>query len=141
MLELGSSGSARGVSSNGHPYPDPRPLAAVRLRLEDRRSRVESGPSALVLSDQPLTAATLSGLGQFIQQRLSLFQIRRVEPFGEPGVDRPEQVAGFGGAALIALEPRKAYGSAQFPELGLLRLGDAQGFARQFLGGLVMPPP
>jgi len=24
MLELGSSGSARGVSSNGHPYRDPR---------------------------------------------------------------------------------------------------------------------
>ena len=35
---------------------------------------MESGPSALVLSDQPLTAATLiiSGSGQFIQQRLSL---------------------------------------------------------------------
>src|SRR5215470_2560002 len=25
MLELGSSGSARGVSSNGHPYRDPPP--------------------------------------------------------------------------------------------------------------------
>jgi hypothetical protein len=25
MLELGSSGSVRGVSSNGHPYRDPRP--------------------------------------------------------------------------------------------------------------------
>jgi len=24
MLELGSSGSVRGVSSNGHPYRDPR---------------------------------------------------------------------------------------------------------------------
>ena len=26
MLELGSSGSVRGVSSNGHPYRDPGPL-------------------------------------------------------------------------------------------------------------------
>ena len=26
MLELGSSGSVRGVSSNGHPYRDPRPF-------------------------------------------------------------------------------------------------------------------
>ena len=29
MLELGSSGSVRGVSSNGHPYRDPRPKADV----------------------------------------------------------------------------------------------------------------
>src|SRR6516162_9224576 len=30
MLELGSSGSARGVSSNGHPYRDPRWEAVTR---------------------------------------------------------------------------------------------------------------
>ena len=29
MLELGSSGSVRGVSSNGHPYRDPGPEAVV----------------------------------------------------------------------------------------------------------------
>ena len=29
MLELGSSGSVRGVSSNGHPYRDPGSRAAV----------------------------------------------------------------------------------------------------------------
>ena len=29
MLELGSSGSVRGVSSNGHPYRDPRALAPL----------------------------------------------------------------------------------------------------------------
>jgi hypothetical protein len=29
MLELGSSGSVRGVSSNGHPYRDPRPFPAI----------------------------------------------------------------------------------------------------------------
>ena len=29
MLELGSSGSVRGVSSNGHPYRDPGPIAVV----------------------------------------------------------------------------------------------------------------
>jgi len=29
MLELGSSGSARGVSSNGHPYRDPPPRAVI----------------------------------------------------------------------------------------------------------------
>jgi hypothetical protein len=29
MLESGSSGSVRGVPSNGHPYRDPRPIAAL----------------------------------------------------------------------------------------------------------------
>jgi hypothetical protein len=29
MLELGSSGSVRGVSSNGHPYRDPRAVMAM----------------------------------------------------------------------------------------------------------------
>jgi len=36
MLESGSSGSVRGVPSNGHPYRDPRPLAAVRNTRRDR---------------------------------------------------------------------------------------------------------
>ena len=31
MLELGSSGSVRGVSSNGHPYGDSGPKAAARV--------------------------------------------------------------------------------------------------------------
>jgi hypothetical protein len=39
MLESGLSGSVRGVPSNGHPYRDPRPLAAISIRhapLADR---------------------------------------------------------------------------------------------------------
>jgi hypothetical protein len=55
MLELGSSGSARGVSSNGHPYRDPRPEAAIRLCYSitsSARARIEGGtfrPSALAV--------------------------------------------------------------------------------------------
>ena len=48
MLESGSSGSVRGVPSNGHPYRDPPPISLVRhspcegqlrasLRRADRR--------------------------------------------------------------------------------------------------------
>ena len=33
MLELGSSGSVRGVSSDGHPYRDPGPFAVIRTGL------------------------------------------------------------------------------------------------------------
>jgi hypothetical protein len=39
MLESGPSGSVRGVSSNGHPYRDPRPIADL---LRDLRSAVRS---------------------------------------------------------------------------------------------------
>jgi len=35
-----------------------------------------------------------------------------VEALGEPAVDRCEQVAGFGAAALVAVEPRQARCSA-----------------------------
>jgi hypothetical protein len=33
--------------------------------------------------------------GKLVEQRLSLFQIERVEAFGEPPVDRSEEIAGF----------------------------------------------
>ena len=48
------------------------------------------------------TGATLQSqrLRQLVEQRLCLFQIRRVEALGEPAVDGGEQVAGFGGLAL-----------------------------------------
>jgi hypothetical protein len=43
-----------------------------------------------------------------LQQRLSLFQIARVKPFGEPSADRSEQLAGLIPLALIVPEPRRA---------------------------------
>jgi hypothetical protein len=51
------------------------------------------------------------------------------------------KIAGFGLPTLVAAEPGEARGGAQFPELGLLLLGDAQGFAIQLLSGLGMPLP
>ena len=68
-----------------------------------------------------------TGSRQFVEQRLRLFQIGRVEAFGEPAVDRREKVAGFGVAALVAAEPGEARGGAQFPELGLLLLRRCSG--------------
>jgi hypothetical protein len=62
-------------------------------------------------------------------------QVGGVEAFGEPAVHRREKVAGFGAATLVAAEPGETHDGAQFPELGTLLLGDAQGFAIQFLGG------
>jgi hypothetical protein len=63
---------------------------------------------------------------EIVKQRLRVFEVLCVEAFGEPAIDRREEVSGFGGAALVATEPGEARGSAQFPELGLLLLGDVK---------------
>ena len=47
-----------------------------------------------------------------------LLQIGGVEAFGEPAIDRREEIASF--SAAIAAEPGEARGGAQFPELSLL---------------------
>jgi hypothetical protein len=51
--------------------------------------------------------------GQFIEQRLSFFQIKSVEPLGEPTVHRREKFASLLLLALIAPEPRHAHCGAQ----------------------------
>jgi len=43
MLELGSSGSVRGVSSNGHPYRDPGPIPAIHWGDQDPFHAVPQG--------------------------------------------------------------------------------------------------
>src|SRR6516165_5405774 len=78
-------------------------------------------------------------VAQLVEQRLCLFEVRRIEAFGEPAVDRRQKVAGFGGATLVAAQPSEARRGAQFPELGVLLPGDAQGFAIELVGGLGMP--
>jgi len=50
------------------------------------------------------------GSGQLVEQRFRVFKVGCVEAFGEPSVDRREQVAGFGAAPLVAAEPGKARG-------------------------------
>ena len=57
---------------------------------------------------------------QLLEQRLSLFQIARVEPFGEPAVDGSKQIASLIPLALIAPEPRHARCGAEFPGFHLL---------------------
>ena len=57
------------------------------------------------------------GSVESVQERLRLLQVQRVEPLGELVVNRGEEIACFGAAALVAAEPGEAYHSAQFPEL------------------------
>src|ERR1700721_1057545 len=78
---------------------------------------------------------------ELVEQRFRRLQIRGVEAFGEPAVDWREEIAAFGEAALVTPEPREALAGAQFPELGLLLRGDAEGVAIEFLSRLGMPLP
>jgi hypothetical protein len=64
----------------------------------------------------------LSG-AQLIEQSLCVLQIRCVEAFGKPAVDRSEKLAGFIALALIAPEPRHAHRSAQSETSRLLLPG------------------
>src|SRR5215467_14354986 len=63
-----------------------------------------------------------TGSRQLVEQRLGLLQHRRVEAFGEPVVDRRQQIAGLDAFALIAPEGSEASGGAEFPEFGTLLL-------------------
>ena len=51
---------------------------------------------------------------QLVEQRLSLLQIERIEPFGEPAVNRSEKFASLLLLALVAPEPRHAHRGAEF---------------------------
>jgi hypothetical protein len=53
--------------------------------------------------------------GHLVEQRLSLFQIERVETFGEPAVDRRKKIASFIPLALVAPEPRHAHSLVVLP--------------------------
>jgi hypothetical protein len=60
-------------------------------------------------------------LVKLVKQPLSLLQIECVKAFGEPAIDRSEQITSLIPLALIAPEPRHAHCGAQFPGLCLLR--------------------
>jgi hypothetical protein len=98
----------------------------------DRRAIVGSGRAPKWTRAMPVA------LRQFVEQRLSLLQIERIEAFSEPAVDWREQIAGLIPLALIAPEPRHAYCGAQFIGFCLLPLRNAQ---RRFEGALALVKP
>ena len=63
---------------------------------------------------------------QLIEQRLGLLQIERIEAFGEPPVDRSEQVTRFGALALIAPKASEARDRTEFPKFCLLLARDRE---------------
>src|SRR4029453_2048365 len=66
-------------------------------------------------------------LRQSIEQRLGLLQIHGVEPFGEPAIERRQQLVRFVPLALLLPEATEAHGGPQLQRFGLLAAGDVQG--------------
>src|SRR5215831_4311556 len=64
-------------------------------------------------------------LRQRVQQCLHILQVSRIKSFGEPAVDRREQLVGLTAFALLLPQPAQARGGAQFPRLGLLVAGES----------------
>src|SRR5262249_11856877 len=64
---------------------------------------------------------------QLFEQCFGLLQVGRVKPFGEPAVDRREQLVGHGPLALLLPQARQARGGTQLPGLGLLAAGHGEG--------------
>ncbi len=60
-------------------------------------------------------------LGDGVQQGFRVLEVRGVEAFGEPAIDRGEQVAGFAGLALGLPEAREGSGGAESPQFCTLR--------------------
>jgi hypothetical protein len=67
---------------------------------------------------------------QCFQQRLGLFEILRVKSFGEPTINLDQHLSRFSGLALTLPQPREAHRYTQFERLGLLFLGNGDGFQK-----------
>jgi len=88
-------------------------------------------------------------LGQFVEQRLGLFEVGRIEAFGKPAEDWGEQCRRLLRPPLLSAQAGEAHRAAEFPGLRVLpacdgdallhgRLGLAQRAGEQ---GLASEPP
>ena len=132
---LGDALPERRMGAKGHEERLPAAKAECRLWVQkgdDRRNapqRVKRADSRHLGNRelQPIAVieARPTHLRQLGKQRLGFFEIRGVEAFGEPGVNRRQQVARLRAPPLFAPQSGEAQSAAQFPELGLLLLSDA----------------
>src|SRR3954471_23864393 len=103
-------------------------------------SRCRMSPSGRRWRDRRMWLDHDNGSGRhrsckFIQQRLRVLQVRRIETLSKPVIDRTEQITGFHALALVAPEPRKAGAGAQRKQLRTLALRACDRAAIASLGG------
>jgi hypothetical protein len=89
--------------------PRQRPREASGKHVEASTMRWHAGGMIARPSSHSATGRQALSCRQLLKQRLRLFQIERVEPFGEPVVDWRKKIAGLLPLTLIAPEPRHAH--------------------------------
>ena len=97
-----------------------RPIACTDARLFDACSRLWR-PPATCDKQRAIARAWLESQGvstevalrQHVQQCFRLLQVSGIEAFGEPAVDRGQQLAGRGAFALMLPQAGQAHGGAQ----------------------------
>ena len=72
--------------------------------------------------------------GELFKEHPSIFQVYRIESFGEPVVNLRQHVACFVVLALLLPQPRQAHHGAEFEGFGLLLLSDVDGFQEAGFG-------
>src|SRR5215831_18616783 len=75
---------------------------------------------------------------QLLQQRLSLLQVGRVKPLGEPAIHLRQQLPGFVALALLLPQSTQAHRRPQLQGLGLLAAGKSEGLMKTGLWLRVM---
>src|SRR6516164_1424401 len=82
--------------------------------------------------------STGGALRQRVQQCLRLFQVSRVEAFGEPMVDWCQKGMGFLALALLLPQASQAGRGTEFPRFRLLRAGYTDGLLGAVLRFILM---
>jgi len=99
-----------------------------RIAANPDYSRARDGDDHLVGKTRSRVAERVTSASpERVEQPPRFPQIRRVEPFGEPAVDRREKVSGFGALALALPQAGEARPGAQLEGPGLLPAGDLEG--------------
>jgi hypothetical protein len=101
----------RDLTKRRSPADPPDPTRPPSMARDVSRSAIRRRPSERFASARFVAPSS----SQRVEQNFGLLQVERVEPFGEPAVDRREEIAGRVPLALVAPQPRQAGRRAQFP--------------------------
>jgi hypothetical protein len=88
------------------------------FRIVDGVTCPSDDVSSLEAMRKTYSLVPTAGSPQLVEQPLRFFQIGGVEAFGEPTIDRRDQLAGFGAVTLVVAQPGTAHRGPQFPEVG-----------------------
>ena len=113
---------------------DPADFARCQQELQALQKQEAQGKIELYYFDEAGFA-----LGSVVpyawQEPNTVIELRRVKAFGEPVVDRGEQVMGFGCLALLLPETGETRCRAEFEGFGFLATGNVYGVLKTRFGG------